>query len=103
MKKSCFRRCRALLGTRRRIGAERKSPPCGGLLRNKNSSNCEVAGSPLKACGDDVLAKPFALRANGPKRHLILPSLYITCLRTTGSYFLTSILFGVFFLFLSVV
>lgn len=37
------------------------------------------------------------------KAYLILPSLYITCLRTTGSYLLTSIFAGVFFLFLSVV
>jgi hypothetical protein len=36
-------------------------------------------------------------------RYLILASLYSTCLRTTGSYFLNTILSGVFFLFLSVV
>jgi len=35
--------------------------------------------------------------------YLILASLYITCLRTTGSYFFISIFPGVFFLFLSVV
>ncbi len=39
----------------------------------------------------------------GLSAYLILPSLYGTCLRTTGSYFLISILPGVFFLFLSVV
>ena len=35
--------------------------------------------------------------------YLILPSLYITCLRTTGSYFFISSLSGVVRLFLSVV
>jgi hypothetical protein len=37
------------------------------------------------------------------KDYFILPSLYGTCLRTTGSYFLTSIFSGMVRLFLSVV
>src|SRR6185436_12756400 len=46
---------------------------------------------------------PFLQLRPGPKAYLIFASLYATCLRTTGSYLRNSILFGVVFLFLSVV
>src|SRR5438045_8187453 len=51
-------------------------------------------------------ARAYEMRSppfGGLRHYLILPSLYTTCLRTTGSYFFISILSGLVFLFLSVV
>src|SRR5690606_26950949 len=94
----------------------------GGRSRRRRPGDMEAEGhprpvprrrinGPFPLAGRRATKKPALRRASWntsaaalrPAGHLILPSLYITCLRTTGSYFLISILPGVFFLFLSVV
>ena len=109
--------------------AQTKSPPIGGLFVG---SSPRRRPGPISACRSRASGNPISLqrqsrsrcnldpgfrrddafvsnrrhaacRALGRMRHLSLVSLYMTCLRATGSNFLISIFSGISFLFLDVV
>src|SRR5207342_1311931 len=92
---------------RRRQTARRTEPLPAGPVRHDTP---ETLRSMIRAPAGFRRAGKEKGPARGPfpvvqldTAYLILASLYATCLRTTGSYLRNSILFGVVFLFLSVV
>lgn len=89
----------------RKPGSESTFAGRSFLSRGDHSKVDSDPGFPIVAHCEHKKARISAgfLIPSDRKAYLILPSLYITCLRTTGSYLLTSIFAGVFFLFLSVV
>jgi len=95
----------------RRFGLRTRISPIECPLRNgsiprrvvSTSGNSGNQGASVRAKKNPPGRRVLSILIQTMINYLILPSLYITCLRTTGSYFLTSILAGVFFLFLSVV